>query len=70
MEGGGLKIRLTAPPVDNAANEALVRFLAGVLGVPKSDIEILSGQTSRQKTLRISGITEADMQKLLYEQGK
>ncbi len=52
---GSLTIRLTAPPVDGAANEALIKFLADVLGVGRSQIEIVSGQTSRQKRIRIAG---------------
>jgi uncharacterized protein (TIGR00251 family) len=47
LAGGGLKIRLTAPPVDGAANEALVKFLADTLSIPKSHVEIVSGHTSR-----------------------
>ena len=65
MEGGGFKIRLTAPPVDGAANEALVKYLAVVLSVPKSHIEIVSGHTSRDKILRINGISDADVKRLL-----
>ena len=64
-EGGGLKIRLTAPPVDGAANEALIKFLSGELGVAKSSVEIVSGQTSRDKIIRIDGISSADADRLL-----
>ena len=49
----GLKIRLTAPPVDNAANKQCIALLAKALGRPKSTIEIIGGQTSRQKQVRI-----------------
>ena len=62
---GAFKIRLTAPPVDNAANEALVRFLSGVFTVSRSRIEILSGHTSRDKIIRIHGLTEADAKTML-----
>ncbi len=48
-----LKIRLTAPPVDNAANKQCIAVLAKTLGRPKSTIEIISGHTSRQKQVRI-----------------
>jgi uncharacterized protein len=65
MEGGGLKIRLTAPPVDGAANEALVKFLASELGVSKSQVEIVSGHTSREKIVRVNGISLADADRLL-----
>ncbi len=64
-EGGGLKIRLTAPPVDGAANEALIRFLADTLSVPKSQVEIVSGHTSRDKIVRIHGTSEAEAERLL-----
>jgi uncharacterized protein (TIGR00251 family) len=67
MENGGIKIRLTAPPVDNAANEALVKFLSQLLSVARSSIEIVSGHTSRDKIVRVSGMNEADARRLLYE---
>lgn len=70
MEDGSLKIRLTAPPVEGAANEALVKFLAELLGVARSHVEILSGHTSRQKILRISGIHPAEADRLLKEKEK
>ena len=47
--GDALKINLTAPPVDNAANQACVAFLAGLLSVAKSSVAILSGHTGRNK---------------------
>jgi len=56
-----LAVRLAAPPDDNAANKALVEFLAAALGLPRSRIEIVSGETSRLKTLRISGILPGDL---------
>jgi uncharacterized protein (TIGR00251 family) len=65
MENGGVKIRLTAPPVDGAANEALVKFLSRLFSVAKSQVEIVSGHTSREKTLRISGIIAEDAERLL-----
>lgn len=65
MEDGSLKIRLTAPPVDGAANEALVTFLSDTLSISKSQVEIVSGLTGRQKVVRVSGISEADVTRLL-----
>ena len=50
----GLKVKVTAPPVEGKANEALLRFLAKELGVSSSCIEILKGHHSREKILRIS----------------
>lgn len=52
-----LKVRLTAPPVDGAANEACCRFLAEIFDVAKSNIEILSGHTGRNKLIRVDGVT-------------
>ena len=48
-----LKIRITAPPVDGKANSHLVKFLAKAFGVAKRDIELLSGETGREKRFRI-----------------
>jgi len=50
-----LRIRLTAPPVEGAANQALIDFLAGILSVRKRDIVIRSGETGRLKILEIAG---------------
>jgi len=52
--GDAIKIRIAAPPVDGAANEELIRFLAEHYGVRRSAIEILSGHTSRNKRVRIN----------------
>jgi hypothetical protein len=55
--GDRMKIRLAAPPVDGAANDELVRFVAEAFGVPKRNVEIVSGATSRQKRVRVTGAT-------------
>jgi uncharacterized protein (TIGR00251 family) len=65
MDDGRLKIRLTAPPVDGAANEALVKFLADQFHVGRSQVEIVSGHTGREKVIRITGIGEGAVQRLL-----
>ena len=70
MEDGTLKIRLTAPPVDGAANEALVKFLSEALSVSKSQVEIVTGHTSREKRVKISGMSEADVIRLLNTAGQ
>ena len=57
LHGDALKIRLAAPPVDGKANEALVKFVAETLGLPKSAVELKSGQTSRRKVLEVRGAT-------------
>lgn len=59
LHGDALKIRLAAPPVDGKANEALVAFVAKTLSVPKANVELVSGQTSRAKRLRVAGIAPA-----------
>lgn len=55
--GDAVKIRLAAPPVDGAANEELVRFLAEQLGVPRSAVRIAHGLTGRRKTVVVEGLT-------------
>lgn len=54
--GEMLQVRLKAPPVDGKANEALVRFIAERLGVPRSAVAIVRGATSRQKLVDIAGL--------------
>ncbi len=57
VEGGALKIKLTAPPVEGAANAALIEFIAGWLGVRKSAVSIVSGDKARNKIVRAKGVT-------------
>ena len=56
LHNGALKIALTAPPVEGAANKALVEFLAKALSVSRSSVNLVSGETSRSKTVSVSGI--------------
>ena len=56
VQDGALKVALTAPPVDGAANEALTKLIAKALGVAKSDVEILRGDRARIKVLRVRGV--------------
>ena len=58
LQGEALKIRLTSPPVDGAANKLCREFLANLFGVAKSYVQIVSGETSRHKRIRISGDPE------------
>jgi len=58
--GEALKLSLTAPPVEGRANEACIEFFARLLKVPRSSITIASGQSSRLKVIRITGITAAE----------
>jgi uncharacterized protein len=59
VRGDAVLIRLAAPPIEGAANEALVSFLADALGVPRRGITIVSGKKSRDKRVRIDGLDEA-----------
>lgn len=54
---GALKVRLNSPPVDGAANAELIKLVAKRLNVARSDIEIVSGEASKTKRLRVSGVT-------------
>jgi uncharacterized protein (TIGR00251 family) len=56
--GDALKIRLSAPPVDGAANDELVAFLSNVFAVTRKSVRILAGETSRSKLIEVEGITE------------
>lgn len=60
-----LKLRVTAPPVDGRANEALTAWLAERCGVPRRQVRIVRGATSRQKTVEIDGLTVAEVRRLL-----
>lgn len=60
-----LKIRLTSPPVEGAANSACIEFLANVLGIRKSQVEIMSGQKSRIKQIKLTGISLQEAEDLI-----
>ena len=55
--GDALKVALTAPPVDGKANEACIEFFAKLLKVPRSSVTIAAGLTSRNKVIRVAGLT-------------
>jgi uncharacterized protein (TIGR00251 family) len=57
---GVLKIKLTAPPVEGAANKALIEFLSGKLKVAKSRISIVTGQSGRSKIVAVEGLNKTD----------
>ena len=61
MSDGTLKISLKAKPVDGAANEALIALLAKLLGVPKTQIEIVAGWTGTKKLITIVGLSPAEV---------
>jgi uncharacterized protein len=59
--GDALKVSLTAPPIEGRANEACIEFFAKLLKVPRSSVTIASGQTSRNKVIRVAGISAAEL---------
>lgn len=61
---GALKVRVAAPPVEGAANEELVRFLARALGLPASSVEVTAGHASRSKLVRARGATPEQVRRL------
>ena len=58
IHGDALKVRLTAPPVEGAANDALVELLAATFGIPQYAITIVAGAGSRSKVVELAGLTE------------
>lgn len=56
-----LCVKITAPPVEGAANAAIVKFIADALGIRRSQVEIATGEKSREKTLRVSGLSQDEM---------
>lgn len=60
IHGDSLKVRLTSPPVEGAANSLLIEFMAKRLGVSRSKVEIVAGEKSRHKTLKIEGLSKAE----------
>jgi uncharacterized protein (TIGR00251 family) len=62
---GAWRIRLKAPPVEGCANEALISFLAGSLGVAKAQLEIVAGHAGRRKLLRLTGLAASEAERRL-----
>jgi uncharacterized protein (TIGR00251 family) len=60
--GEALKLALTAPPIEGRANEACIAFFADFLNVPRSSVTIAAGETSRNKLIRISGLSAAKVE--------
>ena len=65
---GRLKVRLTAPPVEGATNRALVKLLAKRLGVSRSAVSVVRGETSRNKLVEIDGLSDDAMRDALQDQ--
>jgi uncharacterized protein len=61
--GDSLKVSLTAPPIDGKANDACIEFFTKLLKVPRSSVTIASGQTSRTKSIRVTGLSAAEIRK-------
>ena len=67
--GEALKLALTAPPVEGRANQACVEFVAELLKVSRSSVTIVAGQTSRNKVIRVQGLSAAEVQARLRAAG-
>ena len=65
VHDGALKVSLKVPPTDGRANEALLKLLAETVGVPRADLQLLSGATSRTKFVLLEGVTVVDLQSKL-----
>lgn len=65
IAGDAVRVRLMAPPVDGAANEALVRFLAGRLGVARAAVVLISGHAGRTKVVEVAGLSPEEVQRRL-----
>lgn len=65
IRNGSLLVRLAAPPVDGAANDALITFLATVFDLPRRAVILSSGQHSREKRVMVEGVTLADARRVL-----
>lgn len=65
MRAGALLVRLAAPPVEDAANDALVTLLASALGVPRRSVRLIAGERSRNKRVVIDGRTEVEIRERL-----
>lgn len=63
--GDALKLSLTAPPVEGRANEACIEFFANLLNVPQSSVTIASGKSSRNKLIRVAGLSADEIRKRL-----
>ena len=63
--GDALKLALTAPPVEGRANEACIAFFAEFLNVPRSSVTIAAGESSRQKLIRVAGLSAAQVEEKL-----
>ncbi len=63
--GEALKLALTAPPIEGRANQACIAFLAELLNVPRSSVTIATGQSSRNKVIRVAGVSAKQVEERL-----
>jgi uncharacterized protein len=66
-QGGALKVELKSPPEGGKANRELVKLIAKMFGAPASDVEVVSGESSRRKRIRITGIRKEIADEILTE---
>jgi hypothetical protein len=62
IRGEALEVAIAAPPIDGAANEELIRFMGKLLGIPRRDIQLVRGDSSREKLLAISGLSIVEVE--------
>jgi len=67
LHNGALKVKVMAPPVENAANRAIIDFFSELLGISKSNLKILAGTKSREKLLQIKGLSIVDFMNLISQ---
>ncbi|ORJ54268.1 DUF167 domain-containing protein [Geothermobacter hydrogeniphilus] len=67
MQGNELKVRLTSPPVEGAANKLCGRFFSKLFGIARGQVELIAGDKSRHKRLLLHGVSESDARRVLSE---
>jgi hypothetical protein len=65
LPDGTIKIRLTAPPVEGKANKSLIKFLSSILDIPRANLEIISGLKGRNKIVRVIGMDQKSVYRLI-----
>jgi hypothetical protein len=65
--GEALKVSLSAPPLDGRANAAVVEFFSEILSVPRASVQVVSGERSRNKVIRVAGCSGSEVQRKLRE---
>jgi uncharacterized protein len=67
LHNGALKVKVMAPPVEDAANRAVIEFFSELLGISKSNLKILAGNKSREKVLQIKGVSIVDFLNMISQ---